>query len=70
MKLNTGKFKVIHELEAHLPFNCFEKEWEGLTKGDETKRYFQLTRVKSYIPMILGVPFIVLLIYVMVQVVS
>ena len=36
-QLNTGKFKVIHEMEQHLPFPCYAREWEILKEGRERK---------------------------------
>ncbi len=60
--LNTAKFKVIHEMESHLPFACYDKEWEYLNKGKQNK-YTQLTASEVYIPLLLTLPFIALLIY-------
>jgi len=60
--LNTAKFKVIHEMEIHLPFACYDKEWEYLI-GDKKNKYTQLTASETYIPIILTLPFIALLIY-------
>lgn len=54
-QLNSGKFKVIHEMEQYLPFNCYDKEWEILKKGKESETYLQLTSVEEYVPIILAV---------------
>lgn len=62
-QLNSGKFKIIHEMEQYLPFPCYDKEWEILGKGKEAKTYLQLTRVEQYVPIILAIPYILLLIY-------
>lgn len=62
-QLNSGKFKVIHEMEQHLPFPCYDKEWEILGEGKEGKKYLQLTRVEQYVPFILAIPYLLLLIY-------
>ncbi len=62
-QLNSGKFKVIHEMEQYLPFPCYDKEWEILGKGKEAKTYLQLTRVEQYVPTTLAIPYILLLIY-------
>ena len=35
-QLNSGKFKVIHEIEQYLPFPCYDKEWELL--GEKRKK--------------------------------
>lgn len=29
-QLNSGKFKVIHQMEEKLPFPCYDKEWQIL----------------------------------------
>ncbi len=62
-QINSGKFKVIHEMEQNLPFNCYDREWEILGKGKKAKSYLQLTRVEQYVPIILAVPYLVLFIY-------
>ncbi len=63
-QLNTGKFAVISELEKKLPFPCFTKEWEELGhRGNKKKRYFKLTIIEQYVPLIFTVGFIILLIY-------
>jgi len=54
-QLNSGKFKVIHEMEQYLPFNCYDKEWEILKKGKESETYLQLTSVEEYVPILLAV---------------
>ena len=50
-QLNSGKYKVIHELEEHLPASLFAVEWEYLERG-EGKKYNKLTVIESYIPVI------------------
>lgn len=62
-QLNSGKFKVIHEMEQYLPFSCYDREWEILGKGKEAKRYLQLTRIEQYVPIILAVPYLLLFIF-------
>lgn len=62
-QLNLGKFKVIHEMEQWLPFNCYNREWEILGKGKEAKTYLKLTRVEQYIPIIAAAPYLLLFIY-------
>jgi len=62
-QLNSGKFKVIHEMEQHLPFPCYGREWELLGEGKEKSKYLQLTRVEKYIPLILAIPYIFLFLY-------
>jgi len=62
-QLNSGKFKVIHEMEQHLPFPCYDKEWEILGEGKESKAYLQLTYVEQYVPFVIALPYLLLLIY-------
>jgi len=62
-QLNSGKFKVIHEMEQYLPFPCYDKEWELLGEGKEKSKYLQLTRVEKYVPLILSIPYIFLFLY-------
>ncbi len=62
-QLNSGKFKVIHEMEQHLPFPCYDREWEILGEGKEGKKYLQFTRVEQYVSFILAIPYILLLLY-------
>ena len=61
-KLNSGKFKVIHEMEAKLPFQPYDREWEIIKLGEKKDNYFQLTRIEQILPLVLSLPFLVLLI--------
>ncbi len=62
-QLNRAKFKVIHEMELHLPFSCYKKEWSLLGKGKDKGKYLQLTKVEQNVPIILAVPYILLSLY-------
>ncbi|MGB2842620.1 MAG: hypothetical protein WBC40_09135 [Halobacteriota archaeon] len=62
-QLNSGKFKVIHELEQHLPFKCYDREWQILGEGEERKKYLQLTHVEQFVPFVLAVPYLLLFVY-------
>jgi len=62
-QLNSGKFKVIHEMEDFLPFQCYKREWELLGKGSHSNRYLQLTRVEQVVPLIMALPYLGLLVY-------
>jgi hypothetical protein len=61
--LNSGKFKVIHELEQQLPFACFNKEWESLKKDSKYKGYLTQTTVEKAIPLLLAIPYVGLFMY-------
>jgi hypothetical protein len=58
--LNSGKFQVIHELEARLPGRLFDLEWEFLQRGKGWK-YTPLSHTEQYIPVAFGLFYVVLL---------
>lgn len=60
-QLNTGKFKALHELEDKLAYPFSKREWDLLGKGTKRKTYWQLTRVETFVPIIFGGCFAVLL---------
>ena len=60
--LNSGKFKVIHELEKYLPANLFAYEWEYLGKGS-TEKYKKLTVVEKNIPRIFCFLYLVVIVF-------
>ncbi len=47
--LNGVKFKIIHELEQHLPASLFTQEWRMLGEGD-SKSYTNVTDIERWIP--------------------
>lgn len=62
--LNSGKFKVILELEEQLPFACFTKEWEALGHiGNKPKIYRLLTKVEGYVPLIFAFIYILMIVW-------
>ena len=61
-QLNSGKFKVIHEMEVILPFPAYKREWEILGEGKKKKTYFPLTHVEKYLPLIIAGLFVFLMI--------
>jgi len=62
-QLNSGKFKVIHEMEQYLPFSFYIKEWDILIKKKESNGYILLTKVEQYVPLIFAILYLLLLIY-------
>ncbi|MFH1035164.1 MAG: hypothetical protein V1806_11710 [Pseudomonadota bacterium] len=62
-QLNSGKFKVIHKLEQQLPFACYDEEWTELGRGEDTKRYRQLTRIEKFVPALFTIPYLLLLLF-------
>ena len=59
-QLNTGKFKVIHEIEKRLPLSIYGYEWYKLDKGEKYKTYFPFSKVELLIPVVFGVLYIAL----------
>lgn len=47
--LNTAKFKLIHELERHLPAALYDQEWE-IVRKEQGSTYWTTTRIESCIP--------------------
>lgn len=59
-QLNTGKFKVIHEIEQRLPLALYDYEWEILGRGNKPKLYYPFARIESKIPWVFGVIYFLL----------
>lgn len=49
--LNTVKFKVIHELEQHLPAALYHYEWRKAEEG-RGKTYYPLTHLERWVPVV------------------
>ncbi len=62
-QLNSGKFKVIHEMERELPYPCYDREWDFLERGTNLRKYCKLTRVELFIPVLLGLPYLILMLF-------
>ena len=50
--LNSGKFKVIHEIEKELPLSPFDAEWEAIGRGKDSRLYLPFTNLELRIPLI------------------
>ena len=61
--LNTAKYRIINELEESLPVQGFAKEWDLLTSPADSPKYFQLTRVEQFVPVIMCLLFLGLVAY-------
>jgi len=59
-QLNTGKFKVIHEIEQKLPLGLYDYEWKVLREGKNSKVYFLFSHVEMIIPWVFGAVYVVL----------
>jgi hypothetical protein len=62
-QLNSLKFKVVHEMEQKLPFPCYQREWQILEQEKSTRSYLRLSQVEQYVPLVLMVPYLILVIY-------
>lgn len=51
-QMNSGKFKVIHEIEKELPLSPYDAEWEALGKGKDSKLYKPFTNTEMVVPWI------------------
>jgi len=52
--MNSGKFKVVHEIEKQLPLSPYDAEWEALGRGEDPKLYLPFTRIEMWVPGIFG----------------
>ena len=59
-QLNTGKFKVIHEIENKLPLALYDYEWEMLGEGKKQGVYFPFSHIEMIIPWVFGVVYVIL----------
>lgn len=62
-QLNTGKFKVIHEVEKVLPLALYKYEWEILGKGKDKSKYYPFSHIELLIPWVFGLIYTALGIY-------
>jgi len=62
-QLNSGKYRVIEEMEEDLPFDPFGREWEILDRGENWGTYITHTRVERKIPGVLALPYLMITIY-------
>ncbi len=67
-QLNSLKFDVIHEMEKELPYPSYSREWEIL--GNKNKKYRRLTEIERYIPYVFLIPFVILIIFSLIGLVS
>lgn len=52
-QLNTAKYQVIGALEERLPASpCWGAEWEALGKGKDPKKYWPLSHIEQWIPIL------------------
>lgn len=61
-QLNTGKFKVIHEMEKRLPLKMYAYEWYVLGEGKDKKIYYPFSHIEQWIPIVFGIVYSILII--------
>ena len=54
-QLNTGKFRVIHEIEKNLPLALYDHEWDVLGQGKNRTVYTPLSRIERKVPVAIAV---------------
>jgi hypothetical protein len=59
--LNTVKFKVIHELEQHMPAALYDYEWQKAEEG-RGKAYRPLSHLERWVPIIFMVLYMLLVV--------
>lgn len=59
--LNAAKYRVIHEIEQHLPAALFEREWDVSERG-VGRAYRPLTHIEPCIPWVYGFLYLTFLI--------
>jgi hypothetical protein len=61
-QLNTGKFKILYQIENSLPIELYKQEWEAIGKGENKKLYFPFSCIEKIIPIVFGVSYFLLMI--------
>ena len=61
--LNSAKFRVINGMESRLPYAGYTEEWAYLRPVDGPARYFQLTRIERYVPLLVLALFVGIVAY-------
>lgn len=59
-QMNTGKYKVIHKIEKHLPLALYDFEWKILKQGKDRKVYYPFSHIELNIPWIFGIIYLAL----------
>lgn len=61
--LNSAKFRVINDMESQLPYAGYTEEWAYLRPAEGPARYFQLTRIERYVPLLILALFVGIVAY-------
>jgi hypothetical protein len=58
-QLNTAKFVVVGALEARLPASPYWRaEWKALGEGKDRSKYWPLTHLEQWIPMLFAIAYL------------
>lgn len=60
-QLNSGKFKIIHNLEEKLPIQLYADEWKELEEGKNPKKYIPLSHIELAVPVAFFCLYLILL---------
>lgn len=66
-QLNSGKYDVIQAMEEDLPAEPFADEWDILDGGENWRTYITHTRVERKIPGVLAVPYLLITVFAIIQ---
>lgn len=61
-QINSGKFKVIHQIEQYLPLRLYEYEWEQLGRGKNKSLYQPFSHLEIHVPKVFALVYILILI--------
>ncbi len=61
--LNSAKYRVINEMESHLPYAGCTKEWAYLRPAEGPAKYLQLTRIERFVPLLILTLFVGIVAY-------
>lgn len=61
-QLNSGKFRIIHNLEKKLLLQLYTNEWKELDEGKNFRKYMPFSYIEIYIPIIFGFFYLIILI--------
>ncbi len=62
-QLSTGKFEIVHQMEAFMPLAPYRAEWEVLGRGNNSQKYIPLTHVEVWVPRLFIGMYLVLMIF-------
>lgn len=61
-QLNSGKYRIIGEMEKYLPIKSYAAEWIVLGEGKIRKLYLPLTHVENWVPVLFATLYTILVI--------